>query len=641
MSSDFRPQVLDQRPASYLYQDNHRISEDINESEKTLDGNNVLKSSHSPQETVAHNHTEYEYDDLDADYDEEIEKTSTSYHKRDEREKNIYKALIKDQKHFEYLLHSRITKERNEGILNFKDTFPKDPAVQRSWVKKIFDAILDLDSIIDKKTKYHNNSSQAARRIRDGYYPDLEIEKTAWKLMLNARDAQLGVRLIEKYHGVKIEDPVRNGTGIFETWADRMNAIINTLRVSKAACKQLMDPHYLDRLVECPNAERQMKKNNKRINTERDIQNQLGRKLLDLKVIPLADVEKEVLKLQSIKKAHRSAAPPRTPRIKKEILSDDSSVLSLREGSPLITCKKNSNSRKRKKTRQEKKSTRQGDQKTPEFSLDNCEKAFPSNPQEVSIMKRQRTDGTLHSSNVQTTDQSTNIKIASTDNLLSSDGICVYEKFDPNNFSIPIINPYVPPDSKSGRKYQDTDRFETNRTYAFQMDPDINVFNPISTYESDQLGILAQNPQPTIMTDPKSSRIYSEMICGLLSIDTHIAILFSLKELRLYAHAYNSMFVSYPWTHPELGSKIAKGCCVYDEFTGQSYHICHYFPNLSRIALLRGDIDVNFSIIPGTEYEHLFSTNGNEHMDQALGIIENPCGLSLLSSSNMIKKDIY
>lgn len=184
MSSDFRPQVLDQRPASYLYQDNHRISEDINESEKTLDGNNVLKSSHSPQETVAHNHTEYEYDDLDADYDEEIEKTSTSYHKRDEREKNIYKALIKDQKHFEYLLHSRITKERNEGILNFKDTFPKDPAVQRSWVKKIFDAILDLDSIIDKKTKYHNNSSQAARRIRDGYYPDLEIEKTAWKLMV-------------------------------------------------------------------------------------------------------------------------------------------------------------------------------------------------------------------------------------------------------------------------------------------------------------------------------------------------------------------------------------------------------------------------------------------------------------------------
>ncbi|RKF83867.1 hypothetical protein GcM3_007008b [Golovinomyces cichoracearum] len=632
MSSDFRPQVLDQRPASYLYQDNHRTSDDINESEKNLDGNNILKSSHSPQETVAYNHAEYEYDDLDAEYDEEIEKTSTSYHKRDEREKNIYKALIKDQKHFEYLLHSRITKERNEGILNFKDTFPKDPAVQRSWVKKIFDAILDLDSIIDKKTKYHNNSSQAARRIRDGYYPDIEIEKTAWKLMLNARDAQLGVRLIEKYHGVKIEEPVRNGTGVFETWADRMNAIINTLRVSKAACKQLMDPHYLDRL---------MKKNNKRINTERDIQNQLGRKLLDLKVIPLADVEKEVLKLQSIKEAHRSAAPPRTPRIKKEILSDDSSVLSLREGSPLITRKKNSNSRKRKKTRQEKKSTRQGDQKTPEFSLDNCEKAFPSNPHEVSIMKRQRTDGTLHSSNVQTTDQSTNIKIASTDNLLSSDGICVYEKFDPNNFSIPIINPYVPPDSKSGRKYQDTDRFESNRTYAFQLDPDINVFNPISTYEPDQLGILAQNPQPTIMTDPKSSRIYSEMICGLLSIDTHIAMLFSLKELRLYAHAYNSMFVSYPWTHPELGSKIAKGCCVYDEFTGQSYHICHYFPNLSRIALLRGDIDVNFSIIPGTEYEHLFSTNGNEHMDQALGIIENPCGLSLLSSSNMIKKDIY
>ncbi|RKF71909.1 hypothetical protein GcM1_249017 [Golovinomyces cichoracearum] len=597
MSSDFRPQVLDQIPASYLYQDNHRTSDDTNESENNLDGNNILKSSHSPQEAVAYNHAEYEYDDLDADYDEEIEKTSTSYHNRDEREKKIYKALIKDQKHFEYFLHSRITKERNEGILNFKDTFPKDPAVQRSWVKKIFDAILDLDSIIDKKTKYHNNSSQAARRIRDGYYPDIEIEKTAWKLMLNARDAQLGVRLIEKYHGVKIEDPVRNGTG--------------------------------------------MKKNNKRINTERDIQNQLGRKLLDLKVIPLADVEKEVLKLQSIKEAHRSAAPPRTPRIKKEILSDDSSMLSLHEGSPLITCKKNSNSRKRKKTRQEKKSTRQGDQKTPEFFLDNCEKAFPSNSQEVSIMKRQRTDGTLHRSNVQTTDQSTNIKIASTDNLISSDGICVYEKFDPNNFSIPIINPYVPPDSKSGRKYQDTDRFETNRGYAFQLDPDINVFNTISTYEPDQLGILAQSPQPTIMTDPKSSRIYSEIICGLLSIDTNHAMLFSLKDLRLYAHAYNSMFVSYPWTHPELGSKIAKGCCVYDEFTGQSYHICHYFPNLSRIALLRGDIDVNFSIIPGTEYEHLFSTNGNEHMDQALGIIENPCGLSLLSSSNMIKKDIY
>ncbi|POS88228.1 hypothetical protein EPUL_000135 [Erysiphe pulchra] len=635
MSSNIRSQALDN------YLDDHPGSSGNKESESDFaekcepKSENILEESHDSQNYISKS-KERAYNPLDVNYERQTEKPETSHFRKEERVENSYKALIKDQEHFKRLLHATKDQERNEGLKVFTDTFPQDPVVQRAWVKKVFNAILDLDGIIDKKTKYHNSSSQAARRIRDGYYPDLEIEKTAWRLMLNARDAQIGVRLVDKHHGIKAEGPVLNGVGVFKSWADRMDAIINTLRVSKAACKQLMDPHYLDRLVECPNLERQMKKNNKRINTERDIQNQLGRKLLDLKVIPVADIEREAKKLQEIKEEHRLTAPPKTPRIKKECLFEDSSVLSLSTGSALAR-RNLSSVRKRKRVLRKKRVLHIN-----ETNINSIENSLPEQFQSVSSQDYQRVNGTYKDSIIPIGHSpETNMLVENSTSKIN--GIFINDTLDPNRMSIDSSNPNVTESYilNTNRERQDSSRYQNNREILFQLDQNTDNFHTVLYIQPSVLDGSIHRSQSTIIAEPNTIRLYSEIICNILKVSNEYAIHFSLEDLRLYAHAYNSMFVSCAWNHPDMGSNKAKGCCVYDEFTGHTYHIINHFPRLLSIALHRGDIDQSLRMIPGTDFNHLFDTRGNELMDQALGIIPNAYGSFLHPPPQLLKKDLY
>lgn len=199
MSSNFRSQTLDLGLVLSSFQDHEEDDDDDDDNRRSLHGVHDYENSSDENSCQPPNHQsqesqsaciqnkvdqKYDYDEIDADCDPELDKKVTQDHGSERGVKNIYRGLIRDQEQYENLLRSRVDKERNEGLRTYTDTFPGDPLVQRAWAKKIFDAILDLDGIIDKKTKYHNNSSQAARRIRDGYYPDIEIEKIAWKLMV-------------------------------------------------------------------------------------------------------------------------------------------------------------------------------------------------------------------------------------------------------------------------------------------------------------------------------------------------------------------------------------------------------------------------------------------------------------------------
>ena len=148
--------------------------------------------------------------------------------------------------------------------------------------------------------------------------------------------------------------------------------------------------------------------------------------------------------------------------------------------------------------------------------------------------------------------------------------------------------------------------------------------------------------QQPVIPESKIAKHYSEIICNLLSIDTSFAIHFSLHDLRLYAHAYNAKFILYQWTHPVLNTKVARGCCVYDELTGQKFHISHFLHKLTGIAFTRNDVDKHLNIVPGTEHTNVFDTKGDHLMDQALGIVENPCGPSFISSSpHSVGKTFY
>ncbi|CCU74700.1 hypothetical protein BGHDH14_bgh04887 [Blumeria hordei DH14] len=641
MNCNFRSESMDTNHSHHFHQDGI-------DDENSIRGCNSRRTVHGSKNSLEslnqkYRNEDYDFNENEINCNQEQEDEQDENLKNDifnDREKDSYQALIRDQKHYESLVNNRIISERNEGLKNYADTFPTDPIIQRQWVKKIFDAILNLDGIIDKETKYQNSLSQAARRVRDGYYPIIEIEKTAWKLMLNARDSQLGVRLIEKYHGIKTEEPLLNGVGIFETWADRMQAIINTLRVSKAACKQLMDPHYIDRIVECPNSERQ------RINTERDIQNQLGRKLLDLKYIPAIDIEKEAKKLQIIKEAHRSITPvkapraveprqieyfPTTPTTKASEISHNVPILAISQRkSQMSKIKKSPHNNLPNIEREEQNSkfARSGKKK----ELDEYTDIQP--PTKRSRQNRMCTNPKIFN---KTLEENTNVDTE----FPSYTGMYVpslnTELVSTNN------NSFMDESSGFNQLNQNSNRFEMGHVITtFELGPEIELFSDnqvmASCFQQDPLNECSHHsPHQASMFEPKFIKLYSEIICNLLEINIENASNCTLEDLRLYAHAYNSKFIACRWSHPNLGANIAKGCYIYDQCNRQIYHFIHFFPSLTGIALARGDIDCNFNAVSGANYSHLFNTRGDKLIDEALGLIENPCGFSPIFSTSVKK----
>lgn len=386
-----------------------------------------------------------------------------------------------------------------------------------------------------------------------------------------------------------------------------------------------------------------MKKNNKRINTERDIQNQLGRKLLDLKVVPIADVEKEAKRLQSIKEEHRLAAPHKGPRIKKEPFFDESPSLALSGSPSFFTHKRDLINRKRKRALRRTKSESDENEKDSDFGPETNDKEFPACFQRPSCFKRQRPSKSCASSSISAAHSPvTKNNIDRHPTILTE--MCVHQKYDHNLMSTTAIGSYISGSAafNPSQHTQEANEFHDNHVLpSFQLDQSNEAYQTISPLASNSLNLSIHPSHSTILVDHKLIKLYSELICNLLSINPDYAVHISLKDLRLYARAYNFKFFSCPWTHPGFGSNTAKGCCVYDEIVGQSYHISHYFPSLTGIALLRGDIDRNLCMVPGTEYTHLFNTYGDELMDQALGVIENPYGVSLPESALVTKKEIY
>lgn len=118
---------------------------------------------------------------------------------------------------------------------------------------------------------------------------------------------------------------------------------------------------------------------------------------------------------------------------------------------------------------------------------------------------------------------------------------------------------------------------------------------------------------------------YRIIICELLGIPEELASQENLKVLRVYARAYNGRLTNEPWIHPELpdgaygmGPKILMKNGIVDHFS-------QFIEGFYNVANARGDI--TGPGLAGRGPPRYFDTHGEIEKDQALGLVENPLGL--------------
>lgn len=216
-------------------------------------------------------------DEEDSDYEAEKGAPSTSNtaysNSRSGPNGNVskYQGIIKSEGDYKALLAKRAKSAKDSVSRGRQDTCPTQNDEILEYIHELFDAIMNTDGIVDKKAQ-DGRKAQAARRLDDNYYSAEVVEIACWELFIKCRQACKGIRLVDAYHKTK-----REGNDVHETFKERWDAIIKACQHSKAVCKQVLDPLYVDRLVDAPDAQFQMKLNNKKINAERDKQNRLGR----------------------------------------------------------------------------------------------------------------------------------------------------------------------------------------------------------------------------------------------------------------------------------------------------------------------------------------------------------------------------
>lgn len=117
---------------------------------------------------------------------------------------------------------------------------------------------------------------------------------------------------------------------------------------------------------------------------------------------------------------------------------------------------------------------------------------------------------------------------------------------------------------------------------------------------------------------------YKATICQVLEVDAAVGEIYSLPELRTYARAYNAEYSYEEWSyHPDYlihGFSIIKG--------GQ--HHCHHFaqaiPAFQALAVERGDLTPRHEFVPNAPGIGGFPRQTSTAVRQALGIAENIFG---------------
>jgi len=100
-----------------------------------------------------------------------------------------YRGIIKDEAHYKLKKDERRkndTKNKNDG----GEGFPVNENAKRDWVRQLFDAMKNMDSVLDQRGK-DGKEPQAVVRIKNGFYDDEHIEKVCWSLLVSLIHPQL------------------------------------------------------------------------------------------------------------------------------------------------------------------------------------------------------------------------------------------------------------------------------------------------------------------------------------------------------------------------------------------------------------------------------------------------------------------
>lgn len=118
---------------------------------------------------------------------------------------------------------------------------------------------------------------------------------------------------------------------------------------------------------------------------------------------------------------------------------------------------------------------------------------------------------------------------------------------------------------------------------------------------------------------------YKEAICRLLGIDSMTGSAFSLYHLRVYARAYNEEFTGRVWRHAP--NYIGNGHeLVIEDGSVYCRHFAQVITEYGQIARLRGDLSYN--MLYNEDFGNLgFPMQTDPHIRQALGLDPNPFGL--------------
>jgi hypothetical protein len=344
-----------------------------------------------------------------------------------------------------------------------------------------------------------------------------------------------------------------------------------------------------------------MKLNNKRINSERDKQNEIGRRAAKFGIkeaTTLAEI------LHPIVKEEDRSDTPTTPIRRTHRAPSKSNYPALR------TPTKSSSSNPRTPT--------------------NLASSAPVTPSKSGSARRGSANTTSIGKRKQRTPSSSLSKVINADDD--------YDDFGDKDDDDPSFSP-SPPKRSSTKRSKAKVAAREKRTTPTKRQAPANSSSQGVAESSANLPFRRQskesaskrprrssaNASETLDGDSKGlNKLYRETICDILGIDRVFADRLDLRQLRTYARAYNKDFSNDPWyDETALESNVVGTTHRLQTNRGILDHFCHLMPEYAGIAFARGDCNDNGTFNNDPTKNQMFDTKGDSFMNKALGVIPN------------------
>jgi hypothetical protein len=349
-----------------------------------------------------------------------------------------------------------------------------------------------------------------------------------------------------------------------------------------------------------------MKLNNKRINSERDKQNEIGRRAAKFG-IKEAKALAEIL--HPIVKEEDRSDTPTTPIRRTHRPPSKSNYAALH------TPTKSSSSKPRTPT--------------------NLASSAPVTPSKSGSARRGSANTTSIGKRKQRTPSSSLSKVINADDD--------YDDFDDEDDDDPSFSPSPPKRSSTKRSRAKVAAREKRTTPTKRQTPANSSSQAVAEssanlpFRRQSKGSASKRPRrssanalETLDGDAKRlNKLYRETICDILGVDRVFADRLDLRQLRTYARAYNKDFINHEWydeTAPDRRDVVGQTHRLHTD-QGILDHFCHLMPEYAGIAFARGDCNDNGTFNDDPTKNQMFDTKGDSFKNEALGVIPNEFNL--------------